>query len=128
MLWIRRELLGDSESVNGSKPKGVRGKKAPLTAKLMRVPLPLANQVNQLIESYLGYLCTGGNVAEPPLLLGELKLINSLNKSVNSYTSLTYPTRASLHLPEGAQVVPPTIQFFTFSQARQIVPNPKTAI
>ena len=56
MLLIRRELLGDSEFVDGSKPKGGRGKKAPYTAKLMRVPVPIANQVNQLIERYLGYL------------------------------------------------------------------------
>ena len=49
-------LLGDSESVNGSQPKGGRGKKAPLTAKLMRVPVPITNQVNQLIERYLGYI------------------------------------------------------------------------
>ncbi len=77
-------LLGDSESANGSKPKGVRGKKAPLTAKLMRVPVPIANQVNQLIERYLGYLSSGSFSAEPPLLLGELKLIDSLSyKDVN---------------------------------------------
>ena len=49
-------LLGDSESINGSKPKGGRGKKAPYTAKLMRVPVPIANQVNRLIERYLGYI------------------------------------------------------------------------
>ncbi len=80
-------LLGDSESINGSKPKGGRGKKAPYTAKLMRVPVPIASQVNQLIERYLGYLGTGGNVAEPPLLLGQLKLINSLNKDVNDLSN-----------------------------------------
>ncbi len=77
-------LLGDSESANGSKPKGGRGKKAPYTAKLMRVPVPIANQVNQLIERYLGYISSGGNAAEPPLLLGEVKLINNLgDKNVN---------------------------------------------
>ena len=77
-------MLGDSESLHGSKPKGGRGKKAPYTAKLMRVPVPIANQVNRLIERYLGYISSGGQAAEPPLLLGELKLINSLeDKSVN---------------------------------------------
>ncbi len=77
-------LLGDSESLHGSKPKGGRGKKAPYTAKLMRVPVPIANQLNRLIERYLGYLSAGGQAAKPPLLLGELKLINSLgNKGVN---------------------------------------------
>ena len=76
--------MGDSESVNASKPKGGRGKKAPYTAKLMRVPVPIANQVNRLIERYLGYLSSGGQAAEPPLLLGSVKLINSLNKSVNT--------------------------------------------
>ncbi|MGK7914589.1 MAG: hypothetical protein AB4038_03460, partial [Prochloraceae cyanobacterium] len=76
-------LLGDSESLHGSKPKGGRGKKAPYTAKLMRVPVPIANQVNQLIDRYFGYLSSGGLAAEPPLLLGEAKLINSLgDKSV----------------------------------------------
>ncbi len=79
-------LLGDSESLNnyaGSKLKGGRGKKAPYTATLMRVPVPLANQVNRLIERYLGYISLGGNPAEPASLLGEAKLINSLSKSVN---------------------------------------------
>ena len=80
-------LLGDSESLNnyaGSKLKGGRGKKAPYTATLMRVPVPLANQVNRLIERYLGYISLGGNPAEPVSLLGPNKLINSLSKSVNT--------------------------------------------
>ncbi len=79
-------LLGDSESINkyaGSKLKGGRGKKAPYTAKLMRVPVPLANQVNSLVERYLGYISLGGNPAEPESLLGEVKHINSLTKPVN---------------------------------------------
>ena len=79
-------LLGDCESINkyaGSKLKGGRGKKAPYTAKLMRVPVPLANQVNSLLERYLGYISWGGNPVEPVSLLGEVKHINSLTKPVN---------------------------------------------
>ena len=79
-------LLGDSESINkyaDSKLKGGRGKKAPYTAKLMRVPVPLANQVNSLLERYLGYISWGGNPAQPVSLLGEVKHINSLIKPIN---------------------------------------------
>ncbi len=67
-----------------TKPKGGREKKAPLTATLMRVPVPLANQVNLLIERYLGYISSGGNPVEPASLLGADKLINSLTKFVNT--------------------------------------------
>ena len=34
------------------KPKGGRGKKAPYDTKLARIPVPLAEQINQLVERY----------------------------------------------------------------------------
>jgi hypothetical protein len=39
-----------------SKPKGGRGQKAPCQTKLMRAPVPLEEQINQLIERYQNYL------------------------------------------------------------------------
>ncbi len=77
-----------------TKPKGGRGKKAPYSTKLMRVPVPIANQVYRLIERYLGYLSSGGQAAEPPLLLGGVKLVNNLrDKGVNEL-SVTHTQQA----------------------------------
>lgn len=39
-----------------NKPKGGRGQKAPYETKLMRVPIPLEKQINQLVELYRNHL------------------------------------------------------------------------
>ena len=51
------------------KPKGGRGKKAPYDTKLMRVPEPIAAQVEVLSSHYQEFLATGGDPANPPLFL-----------------------------------------------------------
>lgn len=44
------------------KPKGGRGKKAPYTTIQMRVPTPLKDEVNLLIERYRAEVLSGINV------------------------------------------------------------------
>jgi len=39
-----------------NKPKGGRGQKAPYETKLMRVPVPLEDQINKLAEMYRNHL------------------------------------------------------------------------
>jgi hypothetical protein len=51
------------------KPKGGRGKKAPYDTKLIRVPKPIAAQVEVLSLHYQEFLATGGDPANPPLFL-----------------------------------------------------------
>jgi hypothetical protein len=51
------------------KPKGGRGKKAPYDTKLMRVPKPIAAQVELLSSQYQEFLVAGGDPANPPLFL-----------------------------------------------------------
>jgi hypothetical protein len=52
-----------------AKPKGGRGYKAPYVTKQVRVPKPIEEQVDQLIERYQDYLATGGSPDNPPQLL-----------------------------------------------------------
>jgi hypothetical protein len=52
-----------------SQQKGGRGKKAPYETKLMRVPEPIANQVENLCQQYRDFLVSGGNPVEPPCFL-----------------------------------------------------------
>ncbi|MEP6582534.1 hypothetical protein NDI43_27555 [Microcoleus vaginatus GB2-A3] len=58
-----------------NKPKGGRGNKAPYETKLMRVPEPLANQVESLCQRYQEFLAGGGNPIEPPCFLIDLPKI-----------------------------------------------------
>jgi len=53
------------------KPKGGRGKKAPYATKLMRVPEPIATQVDALGLRYQEFIAAGGNPANPPFFLVE---------------------------------------------------------
>lgn len=72
------------------KPKGGRGHKAPYQTKLMRIPVPLEQQVNQLVELYQDYLDSDEevDVDNPPQLLSTQQndfthLYQSLTKLVN---------------------------------------------
>jgi hypothetical protein len=60
------------------KPKGGRGKKAPYDTKLARIPVPLTEQVNQLVERYQEYVAGDGQPLSPPILLDQ-KPVNNLN-------------------------------------------------
>ena len=55
------------------KPKGGRGKKAPYHTKLMRVPEPIAAQVDALGLQYQEFIAAGGDPANPPLLLERIQ-------------------------------------------------------
>ena len=55
------------------KPKGGRGKKAPYHTKLMRVPEPIAAQVDALGLQYQEFIAVGGDPANPPLLLERIQ-------------------------------------------------------
>lgn len=48
------------------KPKGGRGKIAPYKTRQVRVPEPMINQVDELIETYQSYVVSGGDAANPP--------------------------------------------------------------
>jgi hypothetical protein len=53
------------------KPKGGRGKKAPYHTKLMRVPEPIAPQVEALGLQYQKFIAAGGDPANPPFFMME---------------------------------------------------------
>ncbi len=53
------------------KPKGGRGKKAPYDTKLMRVPEPIAPQVDALSLQYQEFIAAGGDPANPPFFVLE---------------------------------------------------------
>jgi hypothetical protein len=58
-----------------SQQRGGRGKKAPYETKLMRVPEPIANQVENLCQQYQDFLVSGGNPVEPPsFLVGSVEV------------------------------------------------------
>ncbi|MDJ0727852.1 MAG: hypothetical protein QNJ38_22350 [Prochloraceae cyanobacterium] len=71
-------LLGTEKEVRKYRGKKLKGGKnqegqpsrAPYQIKLVRVPIPLAEQVNDLILRYMGYIQAGGNVDTPIDLLG----------------------------------------------------------
>ena len=52
-------------------PKGGRGKKAPYSTKLMRVPVPMKAQVLQLVDRYQSYLDSGGDALNSPGAVGR---------------------------------------------------------
>ena len=54
------------------KPKGGRGKKAPYDTKLMRVPEPIAPQVEALSLQYQEFITAGGDPANPPFFRLEI--------------------------------------------------------
>jgi hypothetical protein len=49
--------------------KGGRGKKAPYVSKLMRVPEPIARQVEDLCQQYQDFLASGGDPISAPCFL-----------------------------------------------------------
>lgn len=51
------------------KPKGGRGHTAPYQTKLARIPLPLVEQISELVERYQEYIAAGGEALSPPPLL-----------------------------------------------------------
>jgi len=51
------------------KPKGGRGKKAPYDTKQMRVPQPIAVQIEELCDRYQEFIAGGGDLANPPFFL-----------------------------------------------------------
>jgi hypothetical protein len=61
------------------KPIGGRGKIAPYHTKLVRIPVPVVSQVNQLVERYQDYIAEGGEAINPPQLL-DLKPVNSFEQ------------------------------------------------
>ncbi len=61
------------------KPKGGRGKAAPYDTKLMRVPVPLSDQAQQLIERYQDFIAGGGEAYAPPPLLDAIASDNPVN-------------------------------------------------
>lgn len=61
------------------KPKGGRGHAAPYDTKLMRVPVPLADQVQQLVERYQDFIAAGGEAYAPPPLLDAIAADNPVN-------------------------------------------------
>jgi dihydropteroate synthase len=54
-----------------SKPKGGRGKVAPYRTRQVRVPEPVIDQVDNLIEEYQSYIASGGDSLNPPKLLNK---------------------------------------------------------
>lgn len=76
------------------KPKGGRGNTAPYETKLARIPLPLADQVSQLVERYQDFITQGGEAFSPPPLLDAIaddKPVNELEdaaKLVNEFREI----------------------------------------
>lgn len=59
------------------KPKGGRGKAAPYQTRQVRVPEPIINQVDQLIEQYQDCIASGGDSKHPPSFIqGENKPVD----------------------------------------------------
>lgn len=54
------------------KPKGGRGHTAPYETKLTRIPIPLAEQISELVERYQEYIAAGGEALSPPPLLDAM--------------------------------------------------------
>jgi len=54
------------------KPKGGRGKVAPYQTRQVRVPEPVINQVDNLIEEYQSYIASGGDPLTPPKFINKL--------------------------------------------------------
>ena len=66
-----------------TKPLGGRGKAAPYQTKLMRIPVPISPQVNELVDRYRNYLDTTDNVDNPP------QLLDTAIKPVNEFDDVT---------------------------------------
>lgn len=67
------------------KPKGGRGHAAPYDTKLMRVPVPLSDQAQQLIERYQDFIAGGGEAYAPPPLLDAIasdKVVNEFDEEL----------------------------------------------
>ena len=69
------------------KPKGGRGKKAPYHTKLMRVPEPIAAQVEALGLQYQEFIAAGGDPATPPLLLERIQKQSDAIKQKSTITA-----------------------------------------
>jgi len=86
-----------------SKPRGGRGKLAPYQTKLVRIPIPLAFQVNQLVERYQDYIADGGESASPPQLL-DTKPVNKINPSPDKVVS-NFERTTELSLPPASSLL-----------------------
>lgn len=58
------------------KPKGGRGKAAPYQTRQVRVPEPIINQVDQLIEMYQDHIASGGDSEYPPNFIQNNKPVD----------------------------------------------------
>lgn len=66
-----------------TRPKGGRGHTAPYETKLARIPLPLVDQISQLIDRYQDFITQGGEAFSPPQFLNRIasdKLVNKLSE------------------------------------------------
>lgn len=63
-----------------AKPKGGRGNIAPYDTKLVRVPVPLAEQVSELVERYQEWIAEGGDPFNPPPLLDSIPFDKPVNE------------------------------------------------
>lgn len=69
------------------KPKGGRGKKAPYETKQMRIPQPLATQVEALCDRYQEFIAAGGDPANPPSFLEKAPAAPELAKQKRAETA-----------------------------------------
>ena len=63
--------------------KGGRGKKAPYETKLMRVPVPLEEQIQEMIAQYQKHIDEGRDVNTPPTVVTNIatqEMLGMLNK------------------------------------------------
>jgi len=71
--------------------KGGRGHKAPYETKLIRVPVPIAEQVQELGKRYQEFLAQGGEPSSPPQFQEVVinhKPVDNLNKAVDKFIEL----------------------------------------
>lgn len=84
-----------------SKPKGGRGNTAPYDTKLMRVPVPISEQVAQLVGRYQGYLEADGDAINPPNLLDT----NNGTTAITNQPSITKPVNNLLEVLEALDIL-----------------------
>jgi hypothetical protein len=89
-----------------SKPKGGRGKNAPYKTKHIRVPEPIAPQVDTLIEIYQSYIESGKDASNPPDFLASYKPVNNFSetdiKAVNKFAEIIAVLTEALDLKANA--------------------------
>lgn len=73
------------------KPKGGRGHTAPYATVMVRTPVPLKDQVKELIERYRESISAGGDPLNPPRLLeaiADAKPVDKFDKPVDKLNEL----------------------------------------